>query len=267
MSVQNHKINIRPNGDKYINIPINITFDLLGRDHDIDVYERKVIKDIIGEPEDFEVSRFSHEPNNVVINGTPINQTKLIHEFNLIENVNNITYKSSYLSKFTDRELYYYANSFRNSFFKLDFYDTPNSNDQTNYVTQIIPTQQGLTEEITLFKKKLKIRRPYFELDFIGDKEGFFVYWLNKISFLNIDKFYVSAKFFDAKKGQFIRFLNGNSNGIQVTKNFNQTDYFYYEYKLDYKNLTYRVSEYGLKKNSRVGINGSPIKWYEYINP
>ena len=137
MSVQNHKINIRPNGDKYINIPINITFDLLGRDDDIDTYETKVIKEIIGEAEDFEVERFSHEPNNITINGTPINQTKLFKQFNFIDNPNNITYSPSYRSKFTDRELYYYVNSFRNSFFKIDFYDTPNSNDQTNYITQI----------------------------------------------------------------------------------------------------------------------------------
>lgn len=256
MIVQRYKMNLEPTGDKYINIPINIDFDYLDRENDISSYRDRVIRDIIGNPIDFEVQRFTHEKNPTD------NQTKLLHEFYFFQSNNQ--YKNTYLGDFEAKELYFYANSFTNSFFKLDFYDSPDTNNQTNYITQIIPVQQGDTENVTLFRRPVKVRKPNFKLDFIGDKEGFFVYWLKKKTFLNISNFYVSAKFFDAKRGIFSRFMN-NSN--IVTKNFNQAENFYYKYELNDTNKTFQVFQFGLNLTSRAGIEGNPIKWYEYINP
>ena len=46
---------------------------------------------------------------------------------------------------------------------------------------------------------------------------------------------------------------------------FNNEDYFYYKVKLDYNDKTYAY--YDMKtENKRIGINGDPIKWYEYVN-
>ena len=44
-----------------------------------------------------------------------------------------------------EAEIYYNANSFKRSFFKLDLYDTTDSETQQLYLTIIIPTQQGKT--------------------------------------------------------------------------------------------------------------------------
>ena len=46
---------------------------------------------------------------------------------------------------FNEAEIYYNANSFKRSFFKLDLYDTIDSETQQIYLTIIIPTQQGKT--------------------------------------------------------------------------------------------------------------------------
>jgi hypothetical protein len=149
----------------------------------------------------------------------------------------------------------------------LDFFDSVEQTTQINYLTQIIPVQQGSFEDVTLFlpPKSVKIRKPSYSLDYIGDKEGFFVYWLKKREFINLDTFYVSAKFFDAKFGQFIRFVNAN---IPTNlKNFDSSKYFYYEYKLDYDTKTYQVFGNGINSRARRGIDGSPINWYEYLNP
>jgi len=257
MDVQRYKINLKPTNDKFINIPINIDFDFSGRDDAINAYESQVIKEIIGEADDFEINRFSHD-NNLPTSS----ETKLIHEFYFYQNANP-PYSNTYRLDFTDQELYYYSNSFTNSFFKLDFYDSPNPNNQTNYLTQIIPVQQGSFETVNLFKKDVKVRIPNFSLDFVGDKEGFFVYWLKKRSFLNIDTFYVSAKFFNAKIGQFVRFLNSNT----PTKTFDESKFFYYEYKLNYDTQTYKVFGNGINPRIRRGVTGSPIRWLEYVNP
>jgi hypothetical protein len=120
----------------------------------------------------------------------------------------------------------------------------------------------------------VSIKKPEFVLDYVGDKEGFFIYWLKKRNFLNINTFYMSAKFFNAKTGQFTTMMTGKgtnplelTNGPQalITGNkygFDNTQFFYYTVKLDYPTQTYQVyNTYG----QRLGTN-LPIKWYEYVN-
>jgi hypothetical protein len=47
---------------------------------------------------------------------------------------------------------------------------------------------------------------------------------------------------------------------------FNPNDYFYYKVNLDYTNKTYEVYSTS-NLTQRVGIDGFPILWYEYVNP
>jgi hypothetical protein len=120
----------------------------------------------------------------------------------------------------------------------------------------------------------VSIKKPEFILDYIGDKEGFFLYWLKKRTFLDIDTFYMSAKFYNAKIGQFTTMMTGRgttpfdlTNGPQALLNdnkyaFDNTQFMYYTVKLDYPTQTYQVfNTYG----QRLGTN-LPIKWYEYVN-
>jgi hypothetical protein len=156
----------------------------------------------------------------------------------------------------------------------LDFYDTPDEKQQTNYLTIILPTQQGLTMQTQMQRTLVNIRKPQFVLDYVGDKEGFFIYWLKKRNFLDVSTFYMTAKFYNAKTGQFTKMMTGRgSNPIDLTNGpqvylgnkyaFDNTQYFYYTVKLDYEKQTYQVfNTYG----QRLGTN-IPIKWYEYVNP
>jgi hypothetical protein len=91
-------------------------------------------------------------------------------------------WRVNYISEgFTPQEIYYYSNNFSNSFFKLDLYDTPDDKTQKNYVTIIIPTQQGLKMHTQMQRTQVSINKPQFVLDYIGDKEGFFIYWLKSL--------------------------------------------------------------------------------------
>jgi hypothetical protein len=256
--------------DRYLNLPVEITWDFSGRDQAIDEYEKTVLKEILGQSKDFEIIRFAHKPYQN-------ENTSINYEFNFYDNLspvsaNTVTsnnWASTYVNEgFTIPEVYYQANSFKKSFFKLDFYDTTSENTQKNYFTIIIPTQQGGFQNVPLGPQipNVDIKIPTFKLDYLEDKEGFFVYWLRNRDYIDIDTFYMSAKFFDGKLGVFVRMTNTPQPQITPSKfTFNGADYFYYEVKLNYQNFNYEVTK--VFNQVRVGDNTSPIKWYEYVNP
>lgn len=271
-----NKFVIRQDGDtdKQINIPVELKWDYLGLDMAIQEYEKEVITEVIGVGRDFEISRFVHAPATGTTNNTEINYEFYFYSGGSMNDINN--WRVNYLSEgFTPQEVYYYENNFANSFFKLDFYDTPDEKKQTNYLTVILPTQQGLKMDTQMQRTLVSIKKPEFILDYVGDKEGFFLYWLKKRTFLNINTFYMSAKFYNAKTGQFVTMMTGKgttpfdlTNGPQALLNgnkyaFDNTQFMYYTVKLDYPTQTYQVfNTYG----QRLGTN-LPIKWYEYVNP
>lgn len=268
MNVNNKYKFIKSNLDQYINLPLEIKWDFNGREDSIEYFEKDVLREIAGFPYDFEVSRFAHEPY-----GTN-QQTEINYDFYFYSGTSAQVqtsvasdWKVSYLTEgFSSVELYYFANQFTKSFFKLDFYDTKESKTQKNYFTVILPVQQGLTESATTspYKPVIEIKKPSMFLDYVGDKEGFFFYWLRKKNFLDIDTFYMTAKFFDARLGVFVKMMNVPQSSITSNKfNFDTSKYYYYKVVLDYTKQTYQIFDF---QNVRIG-NGNPIKWYEYVNP
>lgn len=259
-----------------LQLPVEVNWDFLGKQDSIEDYESTVIDEIIGTATDFEVSRFYHDEYNPPND----NRTSVHYDFRFyssgVTSVSSTTVAStnlwvnSYLAEgFSSTEVYYFSRPFRNSFFKLDFYDSNDVKSQTNYFTVIIPTQQGLTQSASTSSvlSNVNIKKPYFILDFIGDQEGFFFYWLTDFDYLQIDTFYMSAKFFDAKSGIYIKMMNRKQTQIGGTNyfNFKPENYFYYRVELDYSDYTYKV--YDTQTNLNVGGSGNSIKWYEYVNP
>ncbi len=257
MTANKYKIAFN-NQDQLINIPFNSNWEFNGLSDGYSRFETETIKRVINPETDFEVSRFSHA-SYLQDN---ISKTKLSYECYFYNN-NISQYFNSYVDSglFSTQECYYNSNSFNKSFFKLDLYDTSGSTNQKNYITIILPTQQGETQQFPLGTTLVNVRKPQFNLDFIGDKEGFFIYWLKNRDYLNIDTFYMSAKFFDAKNGRFIRLLNQPQ---PTTSNFNSDEYFYYRVNLNYSGQTYEITD--TTNLYRVGEVNNPIKWYEYTN-
>ena len=272
----NYKIKLN-SVNKNISIPIEIKWDYLDREDSIQEYQEVITKEVIGIPKDFEISRFAHDyyDGNSCTGNTTC--TSINYQFNFYLDTPFYgaftaatigSWLPSYIQQtFTISDLYYQRRSFTNSFFKLDFYDTKNGVNQINYFTAIIPTSQGETTEISLseYLPPQKIKKPFFKLDYFGDKEGFFLYWLRDKEFYNIDTFYMTAKFFDAKLGQFIRLMNRGQFSLTGNKwGFKDEDYFYNKVVLNYDNKTYQVFDIN---NLRIGTENNPIKMYEYINP
>jgi hypothetical protein len=147
----------------------------------------------------------------------------------------------------------------------LDFYDTPVESDQTNYLTIILPTTQGERMPAVMQGQNVTIKKPQYKLDWVGDRKGYFIYWVKTRTYVNINTFYMSCKFWDAKTGTFIRMIN-RPQALQVINSFspNQVFNFYYQVVLDYPTQTYTV--YDTISFDRVGTS-DPIKWYEYVTP
>lgn len=262
-----------------INIPIEITEDFLGRTDSIELYEDEVLGQVIGIPFDFEIGRYSHNEYS------PTNfETSLNYEFYFFSgNVNTLSattcptpsstgltlWGNSYIAEgFDSKELYYFANSFANSFFKVDFYDRPDEKNQTNYFTIIIPTQQGFTTttSISPYIPPVQVKIPKYKLDFVGDKEGFFLYWLSVPQFLSLNTFYMSMKFFDAKLGVFVRMMNEPQCRLPNKYQFDSSIYFYNKVIINYDTKKYEIFD-GKNNNIRIGTTTNPMKWYEYVNP
>lgn len=266
MSVSKLRIERTQGQDKQINIPIELSWDYMGIDQSIDIYEEDVITQVIGVGRDFEVTRFAHEPYTSI---TYNNKTEITYEFYFHSGTTvtaSTSWNVNYLTEgFDAQDVFYYKNNFSNSFFKLDFYDSPDEKQQVNYLTTIIPTQQGLKMSAQMQRQVVDIRKPKFVLDYIGDIEGFFIYWLKKRNFLNITKFYMTAKFYNAEQGRFVTMINQPQSSIPNSPyNFNTLTYLYYILNLDYPKQTYTIST---TNGVRVGDPTNPIKWYEYVNP
>ena len=272
--VNNYRIRLDENS-KSIELPINTTWDMVGVNDSIEIFENEIIKKIINPIDNFETIRYSHEPWNDSISDntkTSINYEFYFYNSPADSNITGETNSNNWVSDYranglTTSEVYFKDKVLTNSFFKLDFYDSKNVTNQQIYLTIIIPTRQGETLSTTYGRKTVNINKPTFSLDFTGNKEGYFVYWLKSTEFINLSTLYMSAKFFDANSGQFKRLMTKSQGDLIDKFNFNQSDYFYYTVNLNYDNYTYSIylDTIGGDKN-RVGMTSSPIKWYEYVN-
>jgi hypothetical protein len=101
---------------------------------------------------------------------------------------------------------------------------------------------------------------PTFELDHIGLKESYFIYWFKDFDILKLNKLYMRVKFFNGKTGEYTTFTTRRQTSINPNNPFRiNNDYFYREVTFDFVNYLYDV----------IGSGKSllTLDWYEYINP
>jgi hypothetical protein len=275
-----NKYRFSDNGvERELQIPIEQFWDVNGREDAIEIYEQDVVEQVINPTEDFEVTRFDHESYRIVNKDPDVPQTEFKSSVNyqfyfLPDNVDVTGATSSdwvnnyNAAGFTNKEIYYSANSYKNSFFKLDFYDTNESQSQQIYFTIILPSYQGQTNNVNIgsntVPKNVNVRIPTYYLDYIGDKEGFFVYWLKDRGYINLDEFYMSVKYFNGKTGEFTRMMIEPQTLMPNIFTFNKEDKFYTKIVLDYDNYQYKLTDLN---GIRIGTTDNPVKFYEYVNP
>ncbi len=265
--------------DKSIQVPVMLDWELLNTEVEVDKLEFQINQDVAGLGVDFETRRFAHSgytfnpTSTSVIQPTPTIRTNINYDFyffsggSVVGTGSTQNWITNYNSAgFSYDEIYYFTPNFSQSFFKLDFYDSPSQVEQKNYLTVIIPVTQGEQMPVVMQGLNVLINKPVFSLDYTGDIDGFFLYWLKSREYVDLDQFYVSCKFYSAKKREFVRMTNRpqslqNINSYSMNNLFN----FYYIYKFDYPSGEYVV--YDMLTFERVGTTTDPIKWYQYIGP
>lgn len=266
-----NKVQITRNGlqDKGLVIPVQLNWSLLDTENEIREIETKIMSEVAGKGFNFETIRFAHSGyTSTDVNDTTI-RTDVNYQFyffsgGTLQSSNQWT--MDYRNEgFTTDEVYYYRDSFKKSFFKLDFYDSPSEAQQKNYLTIILPTTQGVKMPADMQGTLVDINKPEYVLDFVGDNNGFFIYWLQSREYIDVTRFYMSCKFWNAKTGVFTRMIN-RPQSVQSSNSFapNNLFNFYYQVNLNYPTQKYNV--YDTITFNRVGTT-QPIKWYEYVNP
>jgi len=182
---------------------------------------------------------------------------------------------------FSAEEAYRNEKSFVKSFFKLDLYDSPIRNNQKLYISIILnpinsekiyrPTLNNSCPADALADGRWNCKpygdrwvpTPHFNLDPFGNNDGYYIYWLKDDKFLDINDFYMSAKFYNGKTGVITSFINQSQNTLPNPFNFTPENFSYYKITLDRINYTYTMFD---SSNNRAGIPSNPIIFWQYIN-
>jgi len=347
MDVNKFKILQTP-GNKNILVPLGNNEDLLDREGAIIQQEAKIIEDVIGVPINYELARYSNAPDND-------GYTQLSYNFYFTDSPSNPALLS-YESKFTESQVRYKTKQFRNSFFKLDFYDTPDPKKQKAFFTIILPTiksneinnslcdswvisvnqfgrlsytdccgnivNQTLSfNSSTSFCKAINtpatftytetrnelpviynididfdgfensaayslqslgdcacnslippaasaipnLLEPSFLLDHTALKEGFYIYWYENSEIVENNIFYMSAKFFNASNGKYIKFIINDQSSYSNSYRIPNND-FYHRLVFNYGTKTYRLYGGQSPNNSPLNLINT-VRWFEYMNP
>ena len=129
---------------KSLNIPISLEtkFDITGQEDLIEKFSDDVLQDIINPVKDYEVSKFIHnycdeEDENCENPG----DNGLYIAASFIDKSGNSPFwiDEYYPQEFNKEELVLFSNAVKNSFFKLDFFDTTSRERQKLQLTKIIP--------------------------------------------------------------------------------------------------------------------------------
>jgi hypothetical protein len=232
---------------KSINLPVKLEqrFDTTGNEMAIEKFSDDVLQEIINPIKDYEVAKFIHDYN---VNG----ENGLDLSFDLGDG-----YESQ---GFNVSELVNITNSVKHSFFKLDFFDSPNRETQKLQFTKIIPMY--LSKETPLNEPldgRTGMLTPEFYSDYLRNNEISDLFIFKNEDTKSIDEFYMGARFFNAKNGDVVRMINSQVTGTVYPK-----QHYYYKVVIDRTKRTYQVFNYinGVV-GDRIGNNGNPILFYE----
>ena len=280
-------------GDKKVTIPIGQSFDEVGREQLISIYEEVEQQDHINIPQDYETTQYAHD--------NPDDDYNMFYEFRFVDPATGLYVTNYNAQGFTNRELAKNKESFTSSFFKLDFFDSPNRNEQKIVFTMIIPannsikdynvpvssvddaieyytqTAAGATPPNVFYTEG--VYEPILQLSPMkGKSEGYYIQWLKERELMEINTFYVGCKFFNAKTGKIVRMVNKPIPN-PTTSIYDYLDWFYYQVVLDirtdnmmpkYNYIFRQFSRFLFQNNmtgSQKGTSTSKVTFYEYINP
>ena len=267
---------LRENTD--LNLVLNHELDFqmnLGWQENMEQFEDEVLNDIINPIDNYETVRYIHKPDG-------ISESDIWFYFYFS---NNGSYNNGLDYSLVGIEPKENAKMLRQStesFFRLEFYKTPNLLDSGGNVTgYTAPTRQNrkliFTKNLTLplgekyFYTPLQenIHVPVFHGSNYTNKENMYLFWFQDESVLaetNLsgtttgNTFFMTAKFFNAKDGIITDFYN---DVYSTSHEINENEDMYFQVDIDKRDYSYKIFKFNGTKGNQVGTTSSPIKFYE----
>lgn len=270
----------------------------LGWEENMENLERETLEKIINPIQNYETVRFSHEPYN---NGT-LNQSDIWFKFYFLDNKtptfdcvlsgfanfyttpeptptptpthhieeNGLIYVNDYEpTGLTAKENALMLKQTTDSFFRLEFYKTPNNESPERTNRRLVFSKNlslPLGEKFYYTILNDYIFKPFFIGSNFRNKENMYLYWFQDDTALNEETltgntFYMTAKFFNTENGEIIDFVTSDLIG-----EVNESSDMYYKVTIDRENHTYQIFRFNGINGERIGKSGDPIIFYERKN-
>lgn len=267
---------LRKNTD--LNLVLNHELDFqmnLGWQENMEQFEDEVLNDIINPIDNYETVRYIHKPDG-------ISESDIWFYFYFSNNGSYNKGLDYSLVGIEPKENSKMLRQSTESFFRLEFYKTPNLLDSGGNVTgYTAPTRQNrkliFTKNLTLplgekyFYTPLQenIYVPVFHGSNYTNKENMYLFWFQDESVLvetNLsgtttgNTFFMTAKFFNAKDGLITDFYNDvYSTSHEIIEN----EDMYFQVDIDKRDYSYKIYKFNGTKGVQVGTTETPIKFYE----
>jgi hypothetical protein len=237
-----------------------------GWEGDMQELETQTLKKIINVIENYETVRYIHNPYTGSTLPTGLRQTDIWFQFYFLSGATYVQdYDPTGLSSKENVEM---LAQFKNSFFRLEFFKTPNNAapDRTNR-RLVFAKNLSLPLGEKYFYEELGnlIFKPVFMGSNYRNSENMYLFWFQDDTALNEttltgNTFWMSAKFYNAEDGSILDFVKTDIGSAQV----NESNDMYYKMVIDRTNYSYELYRYNNgTQGSRIGESNDPIKFYQ----
>jgi hypothetical protein len=227
--------------------------------------EDETLKDIINPADNYETVRYIHKPYT---SSTNINQTDIWFQFFF---VTGGTYSGGCeysIVGITPQENAKMLKQSTESFFRLEFYKTPNDDSPDRINRKLVFSKNlalPLGEKFFYTTLKDYIHVPVFMGSNYRNKENMYLFWFQDDTALSEttltgNTFWVTGKFFNAKDGSISDFT---TTGLTSSQEVIENRDMYYKMVIDRTDYSYQIYRYNGTTGTRIGESGDPIVFYE----
>lgn len=224
--------------------------------------EEELLDTLINPINNYETLRYIHSPYNGITTNINDKISDIWYKFYFLDSNNTYDKGLNYeLIGLTNEDNYKLLKTVNDSYFKLEYYLTPNNEKPTRLNRKLvfsrslfIPTGEKFF--YTTLNKEIFI--PVFNGSNYKNKENMYFYWFNDETVTTGSTFWMSSIFYNSKDGTAVDFTNKPlSNSSTVDE---QND-LYYKIEISKSDHSYKVYDYNSK---RVGTSiADSIKFYE----
>lgn len=248
-------------------LSLNQDFKLdLGWDDNAIELEKESLEKVINPAINYDTVRYIHKPYTKTVSGTTFEQTDIWFYFYFLS---GSTYVQDYEpTGLTAKENALALKHVNESFFRLEFFKTPDNEPPTRFNRRLVFTKNltiPLGERFFYTTLNDLIHKPVFVGSNYRNKENMYLFWFiddSALEDINLtgNVFYMTAKFFNAEDGSISDFVKSDLGNNQIKE---END-MYYKVVIDKTDFSYQVFRYtNNQQGDRIGESGDPIKFYE----